>query len=131
MNWLLRPIVTELKSLWNPGLLLSRTNQYLNGRLVRAALLVFIAHIPALRRSLGFPSATAMNFCSICHLTRRDINNLDPIKWQRRTASQHNIWACQERDSNSIEEQKKIFKTTVSGIQCWLNLTTGILLIIT
>lgn len=71
MNWILQPIVTELQSLWITGLLLSRTHEYKDGRLIRAALMVFVADIPSLRRCLGFPSATATFFCSFCLLTKK------------------------------------------------------------
>lgn len=111
MNWILRPVVTQLQALWNPGLLLSKTYCYKDGRLVRAALLPFIADIPALRQSLGFPSATAKNFCSLCHLTKSHIKMLDPKLWPPRTNTQHKIWARQARDAKTVEERKEIFKT--------------------
>lgn len=110
-NWILRPIVTELQILWNPGLLLSQTHLYKEGRLVKVALLPVIADIPALRRSLGFPSATATNFCSICHLTKPNINIVDPNEWEPRTCAQHKSWALQARDSKTVKERKLIFQT--------------------
>jgi hypothetical protein len=84
---------------------------YKSGRLVRAALLPFIADIPALRRSLGFPSATAMFFCSKCLITKKDINNLDKTEWLPRTCDQHKVWAFQARDSKTVKERQNIFKS--------------------
>lgn len=111
MNWVLRPIVTQLQTLWTPGLLLSQTHLYKQGRLIRAALLPFIADIPALRRSLGFPSATATYFCSYCLLKKREINNFDTTSWPLRTCAQHRLWAQEARDAKTVSERKKIFKT--------------------
>lgn len=110
-NWILRPIVTQLQTLWNPGLLLSRTHLYKGGRLIRAALLPFIADIPAIRRSLGFPSANATILCSICLITKSEINNLDPTNWPRRTCAQHKKWAWKSRDASTAAERASIFET--------------------
>lgn len=111
MNWLLLPVVNELKTLWKPGLLLLRTHLYKFGRLVRAALLIFIADIPALRRSLGFPSARARFFCSKCLITKDEIKTLDKKKWSARTCAQHKLWAFEARDSKTVEDHVHIFKT--------------------
>lgn len=111
MNWILQPIVSELQSLWSPGLLLSRTHDYPHGRLIRAALMVFVADIPSLRRCLGFPSATATFFCSFCLLTKNERNNLDQSTWPPRTWCQHTKWAREARDAKTFTERKKIFKS--------------------
>lgn len=111
INWILKPIVSQLQALWEPGLILSKTHQYKDGRLIHAALLVFIADIPALRRSLGFPSATNNHFCSFCLLERKDVQNFDQATWPIRTCSQHKIWAYQARDAKTVKERKTIFKT--------------------
>lgn len=111
MNWILRPIVTQLQTLWNPGLFLSKTHLYEDGRHIRAALLPFIADIPALRRSLGFPSATANHFCSVCLLKKQSIKNFEQTTWPVRTYQMHKTWAYQARDASSVEKRKEIFKT--------------------
>lgn len=111
MNWILQPLVTELQHLWTHGLLLSKTHKYNHGRLIRAALLVFIGDIPSLRRCLGFPSANATFFCSFCLLTKKEINNLDQSTWPSRTWCQHTKWACEARDSKTFKELQKTFKT--------------------
>lgn len=111
MNWILRPIVTQLQRLWTPGVYVSRTHRHKEGRLIRAALLPFVADIPALRRSLGFPSATATNFCSFCLLKKQDIKNFDQSSWPLRTCEQHKMWAYQARDASNSEERMEIFKT--------------------
>lgn len=111
MNWILRPIVNQLKDLWNPGVVFSKTHLYKDGRLIRSALLPFIADLPALRQSLGFPSATAKYFCSFCQLKKEDINILNSDLWPLRTCERHKELAHQARDANSAEERKKIFDT--------------------
>lgn len=110
MNWILKPIVTQLQQLWEPGCILSQTYQYKGGRLIHGALLPFIADIPALRRSLGFPSATATYFCSFCLLKKCDIHNFNQSLWPIRSRSQHQKWAYQARDAKTVKECKIIFK---------------------
>jgi hypothetical protein len=78
---------------------------------VKAALIPFIADIPAVRRSLGFPSATATNFCLGCHLTKKEIDNLDPTTCHFRTKDEHNMLAFEARDAKTVEERQTIFKT--------------------
>lgn len=111
MNWILLPLVTQLQNIWSPGLLLARTHSCPRGRLVRAALIPFIADIPSLRRSLGFPSARARYFCSCCHLINKEIENLDPQSWRIRTKEEHKIWAHEARDAETVEERQTIFET--------------------
>lgn len=111
INWILQPVVAQLLKLWEPGLLLSQTHQYLSGRIVHCALLPFIADIPALRRSLGFPSATAKYFCSFCLLQKNDIENFVQSSWPLRTCDQHKKWANEARDAKTVKERKIIFNT--------------------
>lgn len=103
--------MTQLEKLWSPGIRLSRTHSFPHGRLVKAALMPFIADIPALRRSLGFSSARATYFCSYCHIINKNIEDLDPNTWDYRTKEEHKIWAYEARDAKTIEERQHIFKT--------------------
>lgn len=73
VNWILQPVVEQLESLWDPGLLLSRTYQFPNSRLIFAALLPFFADLPALRQALGFAGHRAKRLCSYCLIERNDI----------------------------------------------------------
>lgn len=111
INWVLKPIVTQLQSLWQPGILLSQTHKHKNGRLIKAALLPFLADIPALRRCLGFPAATATHFCSYCLIKKPQIRNFESSTWPVRTSLQHKKWAIQARDADTKKAREKIFKT--------------------
>lgn len=109
-NHILSPVVTQLQSLWDEGIFLSQTPSYPTGRRIRAALLVLIADLPALRGSLGFASHNATNFCSFCFLTIQDINNLDPSTWRRQTSSHHQKLAFACRDTDNPKKREAIFK---------------------
>lgn len=109
-NHILSPVVTQLQALWDEGIFLNQTPSHPNGRQIRAALLVLIADLPALRGSLGFASHNATNFCSFCFLTIQEIDNLDPDSWRRRTSSHHQKLAFACRDAVDPKKREAIFK---------------------
>ncbi|KAI7941584.1 hypothetical protein MJO29_013658 [Puccinia striiformis f. sp. tritici] len=108
VNWILQPVVEQLKSLWNPGVHLSRTHQFPEGRTISAALLPFFADLPALRRSLGFAGPTARKMCSYCLLPKNEIENINIESWPLRDLDEHRHWAKKSRNSTTLKEKKKI-----------------------
>jgi hypothetical protein len=110
INWILRPIVEQLKVLWDTGLALSQTYLYPRGRRVHAAILPFFADLPALRRALGFSGPTATRMCSFCLLTKSEITNLKPETWPRRNLEDHKSWAIQSRDAPNLKTRLEILK---------------------
>ncbi|EHS62629.1 uncharacterized protein PGTG_22604 [Puccinia graminis f. sp. tritici CRL 75-36-700-3] len=92
INWILRPIVEQLKVLWDTGLVLSQTHLKPQGRRIRAAILPFFANLPALRCALGFPGPTSTRMCSYCLLTKDEITNLKPETWPPRNLADHKEW---------------------------------------
>lgn len=110
INWILGPVVTQLTALWNQGLFLSKTPMYPQGRLIYAALILFVADVPATRLCLGLASHSANHFCSICHLQKQDVNNLDESSWPRRTSEEHNKLALAARDGDT-KARSKIFQS--------------------
>ncbi|MBW0473531.1 hypothetical protein O181_013246 [Austropuccinia psidii MF-1] len=110
VNWVLRPIVEQLKVLWDPGLHLSQMHMYPKGRMIFAAILPFFADLPALRRALGFAAPTANRMCSYCLLEKSQINNLDPQTWPLRNLSDHKHWATQSRDAVNNNLKLKILR---------------------
>lgn len=109
-NHILSPVVTQLQSLWDEGIYLNQTPSHPNGRRIRAALLILIADLPALRGSLGFAHHTATHFCSFCFLTIQEVNNLNPDSWRRRTSSHHQKLAFACRDADNPQKREAIFK---------------------
>lgn len=108
VNWILRPVVEQLKRLWTSGLRLSKTYEHPQGRLIHAALLPFFADLPALRRSLGFASHNARRMCSYCLLPRKEIKNIDMKTWPPRDLDEHRRWAKKSRNATTLGEKKKI-----------------------
>lgn len=110
MNHVLSPVIVQLKSLWREGIYLSETSSHPNGRRIHAALLPFIADLPALRGTLGFASYNAHNFCSFCHLTKDQIENFNQESWPKRTVTDHRRFAFACRDAEDPTERDLIFE---------------------
>ncbi|KAA1073203.1 hypothetical protein PGT21_050095 [Puccinia graminis f. sp. tritici] len=107
-NWILGPVVEQLKSVWYPGMKLSKTPLHPQGRSISAALLPFFADLPALRRSLGFASHAATRMCSCCLLPKSDISNINEESWPPRTLDQHKFWAKKSYEAESLDERDEI-----------------------
>ncbi|POW02242.1 hypothetical protein PSHT_12220 [Puccinia striiformis] len=108
VNWILRPVIEQLKSLWEPGVQLSKTYKHSTGRLVFAALLPFFADLPALRRALGFASTSAERMCSYCLLKKNDINNIEQESWPLQSLDDHRHWAKESLKAPNLKAQKQI-----------------------
>jgi hypothetical protein len=110
-NWILKPVVEQLKNLWMSGLRLSQTHRHPQGRHIHAALVPCFADLPALRRALGFPGHSSNKFmCSFCDTSKTNIKNLDTSTWNRQTSEHHLKWAHAFRDAETANEQEQIFK---------------------
>ncbi|MBW0479630.1 hypothetical protein O181_019345 [Austropuccinia psidii MF-1] len=110
VNWVLRPLVDQLKILWNPGLQLSKTCLYPHGRHIYCAILPFIGDLPTLRAALGFASHSATRMCPYCHLKRSEIQNLDHSTWPKRTLSDHRKSADDYLKASNAKVQDKLLK---------------------
>lgn len=65
VNHYLKPLVEDLKTLWNPGVPI-RTHEHPDGITVRAALLAVSCDVPATRKMCGLPGHSAKLGCSKC-----------------------------------------------------------------
>ncbi|PLW47246.1 hypothetical protein PCANC_12430 [Puccinia coronata f. sp. avenae] len=107
-NQIFRPLVEQLKSLWNPGVYLSQTFQHPQGRLICAALLPFFDDLPALQRSLGFAGHNAKRMFSFCLIDKKDIKNFDKQTWPLQNLVDHRYWANQSREALNAKAKKQI-----------------------
>jgi hypothetical protein len=104
-------LVDVLREFFDPGVFYSRTARHTLGCRVRAILVSVVADMPAARQAGGFASPTATYFCTLCHLSIQDIENLDKQAWPERDAGEHSRVARQWRDAQTAEEQEALFKS--------------------
>jgi hypothetical protein len=115
INHLLRPLVDDLLYLWSPGIFLTKTHHHANGRRVRCALIPVVCDLPAARRITGFASYSSRHFCSCCHQTSDQINDLNYKSWKLRTYAEHLENANDWRDAPSEPAREKLFN--IHGIR--------------
>jgi len=105
INHLIRPVVDDLIVLWKKGVQLTRTASLpKTGRLVRAALGPLVCDLPAARQMSGFASSSHLRFCSFCHQTIRDIEDLNWQSWRPWTRDEQYKSAVRWRDAQSTAE---------------------------
>lgn len=110
INHLLEPLVEELLELWTPGIWLTRTPQWECGRLIRAALVPLVCDLKAARQVMGHGSHSAKKFCSICRLTRDEIDVLDSERLVEISSVEYRRHAMEWKDAISQSQRERVFK---------------------
>ena len=112
LNAFLSPLVDTLDECYRQGTWYSRTIQYPEGRRSREAVVPIVADLPGSRKLSGCAGHSAMRFCSLCHLTKRDINNLDISSpaWRRVTYEEHLEAAKAWRDAPNKLQRARLYK---------------------
>ena len=113
MNSYLRPLVDDLKELWN-GVAMKSSHRV--PVFVRAALICTSCDIPASRKVSGFLGHNAYRGCSRCLKTfptekfgkKPDYSGVNRDEWPERSLDDHRIAAEKHRTANTRDEQKKI-----------------------
>ena len=66
----LSPLVDEFLVFWDPGVRMSRTCKFPEGRLILCALILVICDLLATRKTIGYAACAHERFCNICKCTR-------------------------------------------------------------
>jgi hypothetical protein len=109
LNHYLTPLVNDLLEFWKPGVWLSRTHNYPNGRLCRCALVALVCDLPAARKAAGFAAHSHHHFCSICHCTRAQGYGGTDLRWRRRTNAECRVYADRYNKARNEKERQSIF----------------------
>lgn len=109
INHALSLVVSELHEFWK-GVYYTAIAASLSGCLTKGAMIPLVCDMLSARQLAGLSSATSTLFCTSCHLTIQDIENLDRSTWPARdlvTQIEHaKLW----RDSESETERDGYFK---------------------
>lgn len=112
INRVLDVLVDDWLPFFDPGIWISRTAKYAQGRSVRCYVAPLIADQDAARRTAGFADFRAVEFCGRCRLPKKDINNLDRNEWPQRDLEEHIRAATAWRDAPSKKEQDLLYQKT-------------------
>ena len=114
INSFLRPLVDELKLLWNGVIIESNGRQ----QFVRAALLCVACDIPAGRKVSGFVGHRAIHACTKClksfptdHFgSYNDYSGFNRDNWQIRDNTSHRLHAVEHQSAKTKSDQTAIEK---------------------
>lgn len=110
INSVLDVMVDDWLPFFDPGVWISRTAKYVGGRSVRCYVAPLIADQDAARRVSGHADYRKEEFCSRCHLPKREIHNLDCAAWPQRNLEEHIRRAVSWRDATSKEERDSLYQ---------------------
>ncbi|KLO04848.1 hypothetical protein SCHPADRAFT_789604, partial [Schizopora paradoxa] len=104
-------VIEQFKSSYEHGTYFSKTYLHPQGILERSILALFIADLPGARKCGGMQSySSKRNFCSTCHQTLDEINNLDMDSWKTRKVEDFKRHAKEWKDTISVTGRKNLFK---------------------
>lgn len=117
---LLEPVVDSLDRSWRHGTRFSQTESLPSGRIEQSILAVVVADLPGSRKITGAASYSSISFfCSLCRLSKDNINNFNIETWPTIPVSEQKAAAEAWRDAPNQSARKQIFKQ--SGIR-WSSL---------
>ena len=127
MNTYLRPLVDELKALWN-GVIMQCDSG--GSVIVRAELICTACDIPAARKVSGFVGFNAYHACSRCLKAfptaafgeKPDYSGFDRSKWTPRSLDSHLKSAEHYRNANTAKDRKLIERESGSRYSVLLEL---------
>ena len=110
MNHFVQLVVDELGPLYaQEGITLSRTAKHPNGRTCRGILVVLVADALAARQLGGFASVTSYYPCTLCKITKNDLENIQG-PWVARDSKSHYQDAIAWKDAESIKARQSLEK---------------------
>lgn len=110
-------LVKPLLNSYNTGTWYSRTYEHPEGRRSREAVAVTVCDLPGSRKLTGCAGHSANKFCSLCHLHKDDINNIDQSTpgWQRCTYDEHKKAAEAWLAAPNKTQRKRLWK--INGVR--------------
>ena len=109
INHALSLVVAELLEFWK-GVYYTLTFASLYGCLTKGAMIPLVCDMLSARQLAGLSSATSTWFCTFCHLTIQEIENLDKSTWPARNLVAQLEKARLWRDCESEADRDACFK---------------------
>lgn len=113
MNHFVQLVVDELGPLYaQEGVTFSRTAKYPNGRTCRGILVALVADALAARQLGGFGSVTSYFPCTLCKITRNELENTQG-PWMARESRNHYEDAEAWKNAESIKARESLEKANL------------------
>jgi hypothetical protein len=113
----LSPIVDEFLEFWDPGVQLSHTCNFPEGRLILCALILVVCDLLATWKTIGYAACTHDRFCNMCDCTRsgQGYGHTDCETWSWRTNEEWCTAATEYQACKS--EDEKVTKFNKTGVR--------------
>lgn len=120
INHFIRPIATDLKEHYSPGIYIAKTHKYPRGRKVRSAVPITSMDIPASRAWGGIGSQSHTIFCSFCNATLPAIDNFDLSAFHTRSMHEHAVHVQRWQAARNSKDQEIVWKDHGARYSEWL-----------
>lgn len=107
----LRPLLTELKSLWNLGIKV-KTLQHPGGRIIRCALVCLTSDLPAAKKVAGLGSHASNFPCAYCYIRKSDLHQTDLSFYVPRSKGRHMKESLEWKRAATKKLKEQIFRET-------------------
>lgn len=113
INHFVQLVVDELGPLYaQEGVSFSRTAKYPNGRTCRGILVALVADALAARQLGGFGSVTSYHLCTLCKITKNDLENVQG-PWVTRGLEDHHADAVAWKNAESTKDRDNLEKANL------------------
>lgn len=113
INHFVQLVADELGPLYaQEGVSFSRTAKYPNGRTCRGILVALVADALAARQLGGFGSVTSYHLCTLCKITRNDLENVQG-PWVARGLGDHHADAVAWKNAESTKARNDLEKSNL------------------
>jgi hypothetical protein len=126
LNHPLVPVVKDLQASYDHGRWFTRTFNRPDGRRSREAVVQVVADLLAAKKMLGAASHSAIRFCSLCAITKKDINNIDHKNhnvWRPITCEEYKAAAIEWRDATNRKRRAELYQKNGIRWSEWLRLS--------
>jgi hypothetical protein len=103
INHFMHPIVESLRQHFDPGVWISRTSKYPNGRHIRSAAVVESMDLIAARQWSGLGPPTHTYLCSCCWVRQQEIDKFTTT-FKRRSLTEHLAHVQRWRDATTLAQ---------------------------
>jgi hypothetical protein len=113
LNKYVAPVVKDAQHSYDNGRWFTRTYNRPDGRRSREAVVLVVADLPGARKILGAAGHSAIRFCSLCHLNKENINNIDHKNhnvWRPVTCAEYKAAAIAWRDAPNAKKRADLYK---------------------
>jgi len=103
----MKPLIEGFLELWDPGVFFNRTANFPSGKVIRCAIIPFVADTVGSRKTVGSPRCI---LCGLIHEEVRKGEMINPEGWERLSSQQYRGIAQEWLQAETFTKRNKIYK---------------------